>query len=67
MLSECRSVGQTRRKAGLVAKYTVELFYRLPIFPRVDTSLNYQSIINRALTSDFSHASVFSLRITTSF
>jgi len=54
-------------QAGASGEYTVELFYRFPIFPHVDTTLNYQSVINPALTDDFSHASVFSLRITTSF
>jgi len=54
-------------QSGASGEYTVELFYRFPIFPHVDTSFNYQSIINPALTDEFSHASVFSLRITTSF
>lgn len=40
----------------------VELFYRFPIFPDVDTTLSYQSVIDPALTRDIDHASVFSLR-----
>jgi len=46
---------------------SVELFYRFPIFPGVDTTLSYQSVIDPALTRDVDHASVFSLRIRTTF
>lgn len=48
-------------------EYSVEAFYRFPIFPHVDTTLSYQSVINPALTRDLDHASVFSLRIRTTF
>jgi hypothetical protein len=49
------------------SEYNVEVFYRFPIFPNVDTTLSYQSVINPALTRDIDHASVFSLRIRTVF
>jgi porin len=45
----------------------IELFYRFPIFPDVDTTLSYQSVIDPALTRDVDHASVFSLRIRMTF
>ena len=48
-------------------EYNVEVFYRFPIFPEVDTTLSYQSVINPAFTRDLDHASVFSLRIRTVF
>ena len=48
-------------------EYNVEVFYRFPFFPGVDTSLSYQSVINPVLAPDINHASVFSLRLRTSF
>ena len=48
-------------------EYNAEVFYRFPIFPGVDTTVSYQSVINPALTRDVDHASVFSLRIRTVF
>ncbi len=45
----------------------LEVFYRFPIFPHVDTTLSYQSVFNPALTRDIDHAPVFSLRLRTSF
>ncbi len=53
--------------AGARSEYNVEVFYRFPIIPHVDTTLSYQSVINPALTRDFDHASVFSLRFRTVF
>lgn len=44
-----------------IEKY-VELFYRFPIFPNVDTTLSDQSVIDPASTCAVHHASVFSLR-----
>jgi hypothetical protein len=49
------------------SEYNVEAFYRFPIFPSVDTTLSYQSVIRPALDRDNNHASVFSLRIRTTF
>jgi len=48
-------------------EYNVELFYRFPIFPLVDTTLSYQSAIKPAGAPDIDHASVFSLRLRTVF
>ncbi len=52
---------------GARNEYNAEVFYRFPIFPEVDTTLSYQSVINPALTRDIDHASVFSLRIRAEF
>jgi carbohydrate-selective porin OprB len=49
------------------SEYNVEAFYRFPLFPSVDTTLSYQSVIRPALDRDNNHASVFSLRIRTTF
>ncbi|MHC4287389.1 MAG: hypothetical protein ACYSSJ_03710 [Planctomycetota bacterium] len=46
---------------------SVEVFYRFPIYPLVDMTLAYQSIINPALDSDNDHASAFSVRLRTTF
>jgi len=54
-------------QTGARSEYNVEVFYRFPIFPNVDTTLSYQSVINPALTRDVDHASVFSLRIRFAF
>ncbi len=48
-------------------EYNVEVFYRFPLFPGVDTTLSYQSVINPALNPNFDHASVFSLRLRSVF
>ncbi len=53
--------------AGARDEYNVEVFYRFPLFPGVDTRLSYQSVINPALTRDIDHASVFSLGFRTVF
>jgi len=45
----------------------LEVFYRFPIFPHVDTTLSYQSVFNPAFDRDNDHASVYSLRFRTSF
>jgi hypothetical protein len=54
-------------QSGARSEYNAELFYRFPIFPHVDTTLSYQSVINPAFDRDNDHASVFSLRFRTSF
>ncbi len=49
------------------SEYNVEAFYRFPIFPSVDVTLSYQSVIHLALDRGNDHASVFSLRLRTTF
>ena len=49
------------------SEYNVEVFYRLPIFPSVDMTLSYQSVIRPALDRTNDHAAVFSLRLRTTF
>lgn len=46
---------------------SIETFYRFPIYSRVDMTLSYQSVINPALDPDNDHASVFSIRLRTTF
>ena len=41
-------------------EYNLEVFYRFPLFPGVDTTLSYQSVFNPALNTEFDHAHVFS-------
>jgi len=53
--------------AGARDEYNVEVFYRFPLFPGLDTRLSYQSVIDPALTRDIDHASVFSLGFRTVF
>jgi hypothetical protein len=53
--------------AGTRDEYSIEAFYRFPLFPDVDATLSYQSVINPAFTTAIDHSSVFSLRLTTSF
>jgi hypothetical protein len=52
---------------GSRSEYNAEVFYRLPLFPEVDTTLSYQSVINPALTREVDHASVFSIRFRVTF
>ena len=40
----------------------VELFYRFPLFPHVDTTLSYQMIFNPALDPSNDFGSAFSFR-----
>jgi len=44
-----------------------EIFYRFPMFPKVDVTLHYQSIFNLALDPNNNHASAFGLRLRTTF
>jgi hypothetical protein len=53
--------------SGVRDEYNVEGFYRFPIFPLVDMTLSYQYVIDPALDLGIDHASVFSLRIRTTF
>ncbi len=42
-------------------EYNLEVFYRFPLFPDLDTRLSYQYVIDPAFTREFDSASVFSL------
>ena len=53
--------------AGARDEYNVEVFYRFPLFPGVDTTLSYQSVFDPALNTEFDHAHVFSLRLRSVF
>jgi hypothetical protein len=52
---------------GTRDEYNFEAFYRFPIFPVVDATLSYQSVIHPALTTSIDHASAFSLRLRTTY
>ena len=53
--------------SGVRDEYNIEVFYRFPIFPLVDTTLSYQYVIDPASDLGIDHASVFSLRLRTTF
>lgn len=53
--------------SGTQGEYNVELFYRLPILPHLDTTFSYQSIIKPALDPENKHASAFGIRLRTTF
>ena len=52
---------------GARGETNFEVFYRFPIFPQVDTTLSYQSVFNPALDPNNDQASVFSLRLRTTY
>jgi len=52
---------------GARGEYNPELFYRFPLFPQVDMTFTYHAIINPSLDRDNDHASVFSLRLRSTF
>ena len=52
---------------GTRDEYNVEAFYRFPMFPSVDTTLSYQSVINPAFSREVDHASALSLRLRVAF
>ena len=54
-------------QSGARSEYNIEIFYRFPLFPLVDTTLSYQSVIHPALDLNNDHASVFSLTPQTTF
>jgi hypothetical protein len=54
-------------QAGARSEYNVEIFYRFPIFPLVDTTLSYQAVIHPALDPTNDWASAFSLRLRWTF
>jgi porin len=53
--------------AGTREEYNVEVFYRFPLFPGLDTRLSYQYVIDPAFNLEFDNASVFSLGFRTVF
>ena len=53
--------------AGTRDEYNVEVFYRFPLFPGLDTRLSYQYVIDPAFTREFDNSSVFSLGFRTVF
>jgi hypothetical protein len=53
--------------AGSRDESGVEVWYKFPLFPGVDTSFNYHAIINPALDPNNDFASAFSIRLTTAF
>ncbi len=53
--------------SGVRDEYDVEGFYQFPLFPHVDMTLSYQYVIDPALDLGIDRASVFSLRLRTSF
>ena len=53
--------------AGSRDEYNFEAFYRFPLFPAVDTTLSYQSVFDPAFTTEIDQASVFSLRLRTTY
>lgn len=52
---------------GARDEYSLEAFYRFPLFPHVDVTFLYQSIWDPALDLGIDHAQAFSLRIRTTF
>ena len=48
-------------------EYNLEVFYRFPVFPLVDATLNYLYFINPALDLGTGRASAFGLRLRTTF
>ena len=53
--------------AGSRYESNVEIWYRFPLFPSLDTTLSYMAIINPALDPNNDFASAFSLRLVTAF
>jgi hypothetical protein len=53
--------------AGSRGESNVELFYRVPLFPYTDMTLSYQAIIDPVLDPSNDFASVFSLRLRSTF
>ncbi|MGI9243238.1 MAG: carbohydrate porin [Verrucomicrobiales bacterium] len=48
-------------------EYNLEVFYRLPLFPGLDTTISYQSVFDPAFNTEFDHAHVISFRMRTTF
>ena len=45
----------------------IEALYRFPLLPQLDLTLGYQSVFNPVLNPDVNQASVFTLRMRTTF
>ena len=54
-------------KAGTRNESNVEIWYRFPFFPSLDTTLSYMAIINPAMDPNNDFASAFSLRLVSVF
>lgn len=52
---------------GTRNEYNLEIFYRFPLFPGLDTRLSYQSVFNPASTREFDQSSAFSIGLRTVF
>jgi len=52
---------------GTRDEYNLEVFYRFPLFPGLDTRLSYQYVFDPAFTDEIDGASVFSLGFRTVF
>lgn len=52
---------------GTPRETNYEIFYRFPLFPNVDLTLNYQYIDNPATSTEHNNASAFALRLVTTF
>ena len=52
---------------GTPRETNYEIFYRFPLFPNVDLTLNYQYIDNPATNTEHNNASAFALRLVTTF
>ena len=53
--------------SGARLESNFEIFYRFPIFPKVDMTFSYQSLFNLALDPNNDQASAFGLRLRTTF
>jgi len=53
--------------AGSRPEYALEIFYRFPLFPGVDTTLHYHGVFNPALNPDSDYGTAISLRIRWTF
>lgn len=53
--------------AGTRDEYNLEIFYRFPLFPGLDTRLSYQYLIDPGKTRKIDNASIFSLGFRTVF
>ena len=52
---------------GARREQNVEIFYRFPLFPGLDTTFSYMAVINPSLDHNNDFASVFSIRLVTVF
>jgi hypothetical protein len=52
---------------GAREEYNFEVFYRFPIFPKLDFTASYQYIKDPAVTREFDHANAYSIRLVTDF